>query len=74
MSQIRVQQLFIHPIKGLSPHPVQNFDLKIGHGIPGDRAFALMYKQHSDPNPLEVPWMKKHNFAMRNLSAWVSNP
>ncbi len=68
MSQIRVKQLFIHPVKGLSPHLVQSVDLKIGHGIPGDRAFALMYqngKSENYPNG-QVPWMKKHNFAMQN--------
>jgi uncharacterized protein len=68
MSEIRVKQLFIHPIKGLSPHSVQSVDLKIGHGIPGDRAFALMYQsEQSENHPSgQVPWMKKHNFAMQN--------
>jgi uncharacterized protein len=68
MSEIRVTQLFIHPIKGLSPHSVQSVYLKIGHGIPGDRAFALMYENgESDKHPSsQVPWMKKHNFAMQN--------
>ncbi len=68
MSEIRVKQLFIHPIKGLSPLSVQSVYLKAGHGIPGDRAFALMYNQDASEtiSSSEVPWMKKQNFAMQN--------
>lgn len=68
MSKIIVKQLFIHPIKGLSPQIKESVYLKAGHGIPGDRAFALMFNE----NPTEaidcnqVPWMKKQNFAMQN--------
>ncbi len=68
MPEIRVKQLFIHPIKGLSPLPQQSVYLKAGHGIPGDRAFALMYNQDASEtiSSSEVPWMKKQNFAMQN--------
>jgi uncharacterized protein len=68
MLEIRVKQLFIHPIKGLSPLSQQSVYLKIGHGIPGDRAFALMYqnKETENHSSNQVPWMKKHHFAMQN--------
>jgi uncharacterized protein len=68
MPEIRIKQLFIHPIKGLTPLSQQSVYLKIGHGIPGDRAFALMYQneeRENHPNS-QVPWMKKHHFAMQN--------
>ncbi len=67
MNQISVNQLFIHPVKGLSPQKCDRLHLEIGHGVPGDRAFALMYKQDGiDTDSTQVPWMKKQNFAMQN--------
>lgn len=67
MNTIYVKQLFIHPVKGLSPQSCDKITLKAGHGIPGDRAFALMYCE-GENNILtsNVPWMQKHNFAMQN--------
>jgi uncharacterized protein YcbX len=66
MPTIRVKQLFIHPIKGLTPQFATRVDLLAGHGIPGDRAFALMYDtadaETTDPI---VPWMNKKSFAMQ---------
>lgn len=66
MTIIRVKQLFTHPVKGLTPQAETQVDLQIGHGIPGDRAFALMYDSQGtdDTNPI-VPWMKKQNFAVQ---------
>jgi uncharacterized protein YcbX len=67
MEDIRVQQLFIHPIKGLSPQSCEHLKLQVGQGVPGDRAFALMYQD--DPtysSSTIVPWMKKQHFAMQN--------
>jgi uncharacterized protein len=74
MPAIRVKQLFTHPIKGLTPQINTRVDLLAGHGIPGDRAFALMYDTDeaeiadrifsSDPQGV-VPWMKKKSFAMQ---------
>ena len=65
MTTVTVKQLFTHPVKGLTPQVCMSVALKAGHGIPGDRAFALMY----DPDVLDaspiVPWMKKQNFAMQ---------
>ena len=64
---ICVQQLFIHPVKGLSPQKCDRTLLQVGHGIPGDRAFALMYKEDTTgADATVVPWMKKQNFAMQN--------
>jgi len=66
MTTIQVKQLFIHPVKGLTPQAKNSVELQAGHGIPGDRAFALMYgsvtADHASP---VVPWMKKQNFAMQ---------
>ncbi len=66
MTNIFIKQLFIHPIKGLTPQAEESVYLKVGHGIPGDRAFALMYKKTPPDMDIEVPWMKKVNFAMQN--------
>ncbi|WP_315790982.1 MOSC domain-containing protein [Fischerella sp. JS2] len=67
MTKISIQQLLIYPVKGLSSYKCDRVCLKVGHGIPGDRAFALMYKQDAiDRNSTIVPWMKKQNFIMQN--------
>jgi uncharacterized protein len=67
MKQAEVKQLFIHPVKGLTPKPQESVSLQVGYGIPGDRSFALMYKQDKiDVESTIVPWMKKENFIMQN--------
>ncbi len=67
MTKISIQQLLIYPIKGLSSDQRDRVHLEVGHGILGDRAFALMYKQDDiDSNSTIVPWMKKQNFIMQN--------
>jgi uncharacterized protein len=64
---ICVKQLFIYPFKGLSGQKCDRVDLQLEHGIPGDRAFALMFQDEGQyPNPTNVPWMKKQHFAMQN--------
>lgn len=66
MTNVRVKQLFTHPVKGLTPHAETQVYLQAGHGIPGDRAFALMYdSKETDNNSPVVPWMKKQNFAVQ---------
>lgn len=66
MTSVRVKQLFSHPIKGLTPQAMESVDLQAGHGIPGDRAFGLMYDNATTNNAIPVvPWMKKQNFAMQ---------
>ncbi len=67
MSKITIKQLFTYYIKGLTPHACESVFLKEGHGIPGDRAFALMYDDNiSDIGEAVVPWMKKSHFAVQN--------
>ncbi|MBW4681577.1 MAG: MOSC domain-containing protein [Microcoleus vaginatus WJT46-NPBG5] len=68
MTPAAIKQLFTYPIKGLTPHECDRVTLEAGHGIPGDRAFALMYVEAgkiSDPQE-SVPWLPKGNFAMQN--------
>ncbi len=61
-----VKELFTHPVKGLTPQKCDRVFLQAGHGIPGDRAFALMYASVATQVPdTDVPWMKKKNFAMQ---------
>ncbi|AFY85138.1 MOSC domain-containing protein [Oscillatoria acuminata] len=67
MKEAQVQQLFSYPIKGLTPHPIQGVTLEENWGIRGDRAFALMFLDGSDPPPPTlVPWMSKGHFAVQN--------
>ncbi|MBW4627871.1 MAG: MOSC domain-containing protein [Brasilonema octagenarum HA4186-MV1] len=67
MTKICVQELFIYPFKGLSAQKCACVELQVGHGIPGDRSFGLMFKEDAQyPDSTKVPWMKKHNFAMQN--------
>ena len=65
MSQVK--QLFTHPVKGLTPQALLQVDLKVGYGVVGDRAFALMYESATDPETADpiVPWTKKKNLAMQ---------
>ncbi len=66
MATVRVKQLFIHPVKGLTPQAEERVHLQAGHGIPGDRAFALTYNSGTSDNASSVvPWMKKQNFTMQ---------
>ncbi|MDJ0733051.1 MAG: MOSC domain-containing protein [Nostocaceae cyanobacterium] len=67
MDEISVQQLFKYPFKGLSAQKCDRVDLQVNRGIPGDRAFALMYKQGEiDTDSQSIPWLKKEHFAMQN--------
>ena len=67
MKLATVKQLFLHPVKGLTPQAFQHFSLTTGHGIRGDRAFALMFIDSDNNNlPEIVPWMSKKHFAVQN--------
>jgi len=67
MPAITVKQLFTYPIKGLTSQETDRLSLTKGHGIKGDRAFALMFLDEGNPPPPEVvPWMSKKNFAVQN--------
>ncbi|MES1023301.1 MOSC domain-containing protein [Gloeocapsa sp. BRSZ] len=63
MSSI-ITELFVHPIKGLTPQAETQVNLQAGHGVIGDRAFALMYDNSASFDDV-VPWMHKRNFAMQ---------
>lgn len=67
MTTATVQQLFTHPVKGLTPKHCDRLFLNTGHGIKGDRAFALMFLDSDNPSPPEtLPWMSKKHFAVQN--------
>ena len=67
MTKISVKELFIHPFKGLSSQNCSSVEVQVGHGITGDRSFALMFKEDTQhPDSTKVPWMKKQHFAMQN--------
>ena len=70
MKSITVKQLFSHPIKGLTPYECDRILLTEGHGIKGDRAFALMFtdsiKAGEMPVLENIPWMSKKHFAVQN--------
>lgn len=61
-----VTQLFTHPVKGLSPQALERAVLEANFGIPGDRAFALMFADATGETQRLVPWMSKQHFAMQN--------
>lgn len=66
MTIATVQQLFTHPIKGLTPCECDRTFLTEGHGIKGDRAFALMFEEGEEVEAGEVPWQSKKHFAVQN--------
>lgn len=70
MSLITVQELFIYPVKGLTPQACSQVMLTAGHGILGDRGLAFMFIDGMDEGAgiLEeaVPWMSKKYFAVQN--------
>ncbi len=68
MSHATVTQLFIHPIKGLTPQGCDRALLLPGHGIKGDRAMALMFVDTGEKvaSPETLPWHSKKYFAVQN--------
>jgi hypothetical protein len=88
MSTPIVKNLFIHPVKGLTPQECDRATggpegdrvfLTEGHGIKGDRAFALMFldieietetfldnTQSFIPTLQNINWMSKTNCAVQN--------
>ncbi|PPS43937.1 MOSC domain-containing protein [Chroococcidiopsis sp. TS-821] len=63
MSSI-ITELFVHPVKGLTPQAATQVKLQAGHGVIGDRAFALVYDTSRSSDDV-VPWMHKRHFAMQ---------
>ncbi len=69
MALATIKQLFTYPIKGLTPQEMSEFALTAGHGIKGDRAFALMFADNLEgaKMPAEnAPWMSKKYLAVQN--------
>lgn len=68
MTLATIKQLFIHPVKGLSPQAGDRAVLKAGHGIQGDRAFALMFVEEGQTIEAAetLPWQSKKYFAVQN--------
>ncbi|OCR01193.1 sulfurase [Oscillatoriales cyanobacterium USR001] len=70
MELATVKRLFTHPIKGLTPVECDRVFLTAGHGIKGDRAFALMFADSIDaanrPALQNIPWLSKKHFAVQN--------
>ncbi|MGB3239035.1 MAG: MOSC domain-containing protein [Geitlerinemataceae cyanobacterium] len=66
MTAPTVTQLFTHPIKGLTPQEIDRTILETDFGIPGDRAFALMFTDATEEPERLVPWMSKKHFAVQN--------
>ncbi|MBK4728526.1 MOSC domain-containing protein [Oxynema sp. CENA135] len=63
----RVKQIFTYPIKGLTPQTHDRARLERDWGIPGDRAFALMFVDPGKATPeMTVEWLSKGHFAMQN--------
>jgi uncharacterized protein len=69
MTAATVKQLFTYPIKGLTPQEMSEFSLTSGHGIKGDRAFALMFTDNIEAAKIpaeNAPWMSKKHLAVQN--------
>lgn len=60
-----ITALYRHPVKGLSPEPLDHCVLETGAGLPGDRRFALL--AGSTPvDPLHPAWQPKTAFLTLN--------
>lgn len=69
MISATIKQLFTYPIKGLTPQEMSEFILTAGHGIKGDRAFALMFADSMKSANIKAenaPWMSKKYLAVQN--------
>ncbi len=69
MKTATIKQLFSYPIKGLTPQEMSEFALTAGHGIKGDRAFALMFADNMQAANIpakNAPWMSKKYLAVQN--------
>lgn len=66
MIRATVKQLFVHPIKGLTPQSVDRAWLEVNRGIRGDRAFALLFADTADDTNRAISWRSKKYFAVQN--------
>lgn len=62
---MKIREIFVYPVKGLTAQPLDRVELAENFGIIGDRAFALMFTDMGEPQPL-TPWLSKKHFAVQN--------
>ncbi|MEG4321152.1 MULTISPECIES: MOSC domain-containing protein [unclassified Microcoleus] len=69
MTLATIKQLFTYPIKGLTPQAMSEFALTAGHGIKGDRAFALLFTDYLEGAKMpadRASWISKKYLAVQN--------
>jgi uncharacterized protein YcbX len=66
MDRITITNLFVHPVKGLSPVARSRVQVERARGIPGDRTFALLFADvEADRSSRAVPFLKKQCLAVQ---------
>ncbi|MBO9998957.1 MAG: MOSC domain-containing protein [Cyanobacteria bacterium SID2] len=63
---MRIREIFVHPVKGLSPQSIERVKLQENSGIVGDRAFGLMFVDTGKETGILAPWQRKQHFAVQN--------
>lgn len=60
---LKITAIYRHPVKGLTPEPLDRVSLTPGQGLPQDRRFALAHGS-TRFDPAAPEWMPKTNFLM----------
>jgi uncharacterized protein YcbX len=60
---LAITNIYRHPVKGLTPEPLERVDLAPGEGLPHDRRFAIAHGA-TRFDPAAPEWMPKTNFLM----------
>lgn len=60
---LKITAIYRHPVKGLTPEPLNRVALTPGQGLPQDRRFALAHGS-TRFDPAAPEWMPKTNFLM----------
>lgn len=60
---LKISAIYRHPVKGLTPEPLDKVMLAPGQGLPQDRRFALAHGS-TRFDPAAPEWMPKTNFLM----------
>jgi hypothetical protein len=68
---MRIEYLYRFPVKGLSAEALEAAEVKTGHCIPWDRAFALA-QGDSGFDPAAPVWMQKDNFMCQKRNARIA--
>ncbi|MDC0834704.1 MOSC domain-containing protein [Geitlerinema sp. CS-897] len=63
---MQVRQIFVHPVKGLSPQSIAQAELRENWGMVCDRAFGLMFVDTGKEPGRLAPWQQKKHFAVQN--------